>query len=177
MKTKATILMLATLATIGPANASTQHLKAGQIYMGKEAVNERLTGNNCFITIQRVEPFSEKGLNCHSAYFLFAADRTDVPKDTLRVDSRITNYHRAEYPKLRTCAMNVDGTTSGDDIYGSETESLYNQIFGGSMKEGGAQYDYFLTLSPSTKEAVRARIHIQHSMTEKDVDCVRLEKM
>jgi hypothetical protein len=172
-----------TIASIGigllsaQANASTQNLRAGQVYMGKEAVNEHLTGNNCFITIQRVEPFLEKGLHCHSAEFLFATVREDVPKGTLRVDSRVTNYHRPEFPKVRTCAMNVNGTTSGDEIYGDDTSVLYNQIFGGSMKEGGTQYDYFLTLAPDTREAVRARVHIQETLTERDVDCVRLKKM
>jgi len=161
----------------GHAQASTQALKTGQVYMGKETLNERLTGNSCFITIQRVEPLAEKGLHCHAVEFLFASVRTDVPKDSLRVDSRITNYHRPEFPNVRTCAMNVNGTTSGNEIYGDNTEALYNQIFGGAMKQGGMQFDYFLTLSPTTKEVVRARIHIQDSMSEKGVDCVRLEKM
>lgn len=177
MNTTTIICALLIGAASAPALATVHALAPGQIYMGQEAVNERLTGNNCFITVQRVEPFAEKGLHCNSIDFLFASERPDVPKDTLRVDSRVTNYHRAEYPKVRTCAVNVDGTTSGDEIYGQDTTALYNQIFGGAMTTGGVSYDYFLTLSPRTKEVARARVHIRDSSTEKDVDCVRLEKM
>jgi hypothetical protein len=165
------------LATASFAQAETQNLKAGQIYMGHELLNEQATGNSCFLTIQKVEPYADKGLHCFSVEFLYASNRPDVPRDTLRVDSRITNYYRPEFPKVRTCAMNVNGTTSGDEIYGQDTQNLYNQIFGGESKAGGSQYDYFLTISPTTKLVSRARVHIQDLMTEKDVDCVQLEKM
>lgn len=159
------------------ADAAILSLKPGTVYMGKESLNERLTGNSCFITIHRVDLAPEKGMHCHSVDFLFASERTDVPKETLRVDSRVTNLHRSEYPGLRTCAMNVDGSTSGDEIYGEDTESLYNQSFGGGKNQDGTQYDYFLTVSPKTKDLVRARIHVLKILTERNFDCVRLEKM
>ncbi len=159
------------------ADASILNLRPGQVYMGKESLNERLTGNSCFITIHRVDLAPEKGMHCHSIDFLFASERTDVPKEALRVDSRVTNLHRSEYPGLRTCAMNVDGSTSGDEIYGEDTESLYNQSFGGGKRQDGIHYDYFLTVSPKTKDLVRARIHVLKILTERNFDCVRLEKM
>lgn len=165
------------LATSHLALAETQNLKQGQVYIGHELLNERATGNSCFITIQDVRANNEKGLYCYTADFLFSSVRSDVPKDTLTVDSRITNYHRPEFPKVRTCAMNVNGTTSGNEIYGEDTSVLYNQIFGGETKLSGTQFDYFLTLAPDTKQAVRARVHIIDALEEKDVDCVALEKM
>lgn len=78
---------------------------------------------------------------------------------------------------MRTCAMNVDGSASGDEIYLEDTESLYSQSFGGGKKQDGIQYDYFLTVSPKTKDLVRARIHVLKILTERNFDCVRLEKM
>ena len=159
------------------ARASTHQLQDRQVYMGKESYNEHLTGKNCFISIHAVNSFPEKGLHCHKVVFQFAADRTDIPRDHLLVDSRLTNYHRPEFPQIRTCAMNVNGTTSGQEIYGTETDILYNQVFGGSHSAGGIRYDYFLTLSPITKIAVRARVHVTQWLREYDVDCVKLELM
>jgi hypothetical protein len=172
------ILITALLLMTGlHAYASTHNLRDRQVYIGKESYNEHLTGKNCFVTIHEVIPYPEKGLHCHKVNFQFSADRTDIPRDPLLVDSRVTNYHRPEFPQTRTCAMNVNGTTSGDEIYGEETEILYNQVFGGQQSVGGTQYDYFLTLSSTTKLAVRARIHVTQWLREYDVDCVNLELM
>lgn len=174
---KSSLMAIALLLAGSAASAATNNLKIGQVYRGREMLNEQFTGNSCFITIQHVEPSIEKGLHCSSADFQFASVRDDVPKDVLHVESRLTNSHRPEFPNVRTCAMNVDGTTSRDDIYGEATAALYNQIFAGQSKIAWTQYDVFLTLSPQTKEAVLARIHIQGLLTEKNIDCVNLEKM
>lgn len=177
MKVQSTALIVLGLLVGFQGSANTLNLKDRQIYVGAEVVNGQRSGDKCYITIQLIRPLAEKGLHCHSVDFLFATAREDVPKETLTVDSRITNYHRPEFPKTRTCAVNVNGTTSGNEIYETNTEILYNQIFGGRTELRGVQYDYFLTLSPVTKEAARARVHIQTATTEKDVDCTNLEKM
>ncbi len=171
------ILVLILIGTGAIASAQTQQLKAGQIYMGKEAVNEHATGNNCFISVHEVMPYSDKGLHCYSAVFDFNSVREDMPKQPLKVDSRVTNYHRPEFPKVRTCAMNVDGTTSGNEIYGEDTTLLYNQIFGGDLQVGGTMFDFFLTLDPVKKTAIRARVHVRKTFDEYDVDCTNLELM
>ncbi|KHD89798.1 MAG: hypothetical protein OM95_01645 [Bdellovibrio sp. ArHS] len=159
------------------AMAETSNIKPGQVYVGKETYNEHPTGRICYVTIRDAQPLPQKGLHCQKIDFQFNSVREDLPKDILTVDSRVTNYHRPEYPQVRTCAMNVNGTTSGDEIYGDETSVLYNQIFGGSHSVGSIRYDYFLTLSPNKKTAVRARIHVLKSLSEYDVDCVNLELM
>jgi hypothetical protein len=174
-----TLLALAILSQFGGTSAwaLTHNLIPHTVYGGLEAVGEVRTGNKCFVTIQEVGGLEAKGLHCYSIDFDFNSAREDVPKNTLHVESRVTNYHRPEFPQKRTCAQNIDGTTSGDEIYGTDTTVLYNQIFGGMMKVGDTQFDYFLTLSPLTKEPVRARIHIQNSSVERDLDCVNLERM
>lgn len=159
------------------SHAATQNLRVGEVYIGQETYNEHLTGNKCYITIRDVQPFPEKGLHCHIVDFQFSSIRPDIPKDFLRVDSRVTNYHRPEFPQLRTCAMNVNGTTSGPEIYAEDTSALYNQIFGGSHTDGGTRYDYFLTLGSVEKIAARARVHVVKAFSEYDVDCVNLERM
>ncbi|NJL24500.1 MAG: hypothetical protein HC902_04585 [Calothrix sp. SM1_5_4] len=73
--------------------------------------------------------------------------------------------------------MNINGTTSGDEIYGNETDRLYNQIFGGKYTEGASSFDFFLTLDPVTKLVIMARIHVTKTFEQYDVDCVNLELM
>lgn len=176
MKMKVFVLML--LSCLGAqAMAETSNVKPGQVYIGKETYNEHSTGKICYVTIQGAQAIPAKGLYCNNIEFQFNSVREDLPKDILSVDSRITNYHRPEFPQVRTCAMNVNGTTSGNEIYGEDTSLLYNQIFGGSHSVGSTRYDYFLTLSSNKKLAVRARIHVMQSFNEYDVDCVNLELM
>lgn len=159
------------------AYAATHNLKSGQVYVGQETHNEQLTGKKCYITIQGVQALPDKGLHCHVVDFQFSSVRDDVPKEVLKVDSRLTNRHRSEFPQIRTCAMNIDGTTWGPEIYEDDTSVLYNQILGGTHTAGSVRYDYFLTLSPDTKLAVRSRVHVTKTFNEYDIDCVNLELM
>lgn len=176
MKLKMTgIILLGCISSM--AYAETNNVQARQIYMGKETYNGHPTGNVCYVTIQDVQTLPEKGLHCYGIDFQFNSVRDELPKEVLTVDSRITNYHRPEFPQTRTCAMNVNGTTSGDEIYGTDTTYLYNQIFGGSHSVNGTRFDYFLTMSPDKKTAVRARIHVLKTLSEYDVDCVKMELM
>jgi hypothetical protein len=174
---KVLVVVMFSIFAGATVKAETINSRSGEVYVGLEAVNEHLTGNKCFITINSVAAFAEKGMHCHKVGFQFATNRLDVPKDFLSVESRITNYHRAEYPKVKTCALNIDGTSSGDEIYAEDTSRLYNQIFGGMHTSGGVRYDYFLTFAPNSKLPVRARMHIMETFQERDVECVRLEKM
>ncbi len=175
MKLIGGILLSTIVAGTNLALADTENLNSGETYIGKEAYNENPTGNQCSVKITSVQAFPEKGLHCHTVEFTFSSPRTDLPRQTLRVASRVTNYHRPEFPKLRTCAVNVNGSTAGNDIYGEDTTFLYNQIFGGSHDEDGTRFDYFLTLSPGEKKAVRARIHVMTTFDEYDIDCAGLQ--
>lgn len=157
--------------------ASLINPEAVGVYIGDEVVMEKPTGNICYVTVNRVAKLEKKGMHCHETFFHFHTNRTDHPKGILRVDSRITNYHRSEYPRIKTCAMNVDGTTYGEDIYGSDTTDLYNRSFSGTHKVERTQYDYFLSFSAEDKMPTRARIHVLTWIKEYDIDCVNLEKM
>ena len=158
------------------AFADTINVLANQVYGGKELYNESKDGKSCAISIQSVADDSAKGLHCKKIGFVFHSDRSDIPQNVLLVSSRITNYDRPEFPAKRTCAMNVNGTVSGPEIYGDDTSILYSQIFGGETVIGGTQYDYFLTIDPQTKLAVRARVHVTQPLNEYDVDCVNLKE-
>ena len=157
--------------------ANTHSLEAGKVYMGRETLNEKATGNACYITIKATAQLSTKGLHCHQAAFQFDSQRADLPESELVVQSRITNYQREEYPEVKSCAVNVNGSVLGNEIYEEDTTVLYNQIFGGSFRSGLTRYDYFLTFEPVYKEAVRARIHVQGLFSEYDVDCIDLSVM
>lgn len=173
---KTLIFLILTIAA-GYSMAQTHSVRRGDVFIGDELYNEHKTGNICYITINGLQEAPERGLHCYSIDFAFASIREDIPKEVLKVDSRITNYHRPEYPNFKTCAMNVNGTTSGDDIYGEDTANLYNQIFGGAHSTDSVQNDYFLTLSSKSKTVVRARIHVLKTFSEYNVDCVNLQKM
>lgn len=160
-----------------PVYTSTLNVERGQVYRGYEAYNEHATGDVCYITIRNVAPLISKGKHCYSISYVHNSLRNDIPKRELTVDTRVTNYHRREYPTVKTCAMNVDGTTYGDEIYEDETDILYNQILGGQFKESRIRYDYFLTLEPDNKLITRARVHVMKLFSEYDVDCVNLEKL
>ena len=95
----------------------------------------------------------------------------------LKVVSRITNYHRPEYPQIKTCAKTLDSRTDSDEIIGLETSNLVTDTFGGTHKDGSVQYDYFLSLDRLDKTPTRSRIHVMKLFSEVDYDCVRLEKI
>ncbi len=160
------------------AQASTHHIKAGQIYMGEEIHNGQANGLYCFIEILQVVPRPERGLHCFSVEYRFGSDTADVPQGPFWVDSRITNAHRPEYPRLRSCAINVNGTSYGDEIYGDDTSVLYNQIFAGGHDQGRNHLvDYFMALHFQSKQPRRVRTHITTPLRERSIDCTRLELM
>jgi len=145
-------------------------------YKGEEYYNGKPTFNSCYVIVDRVQK-NEKGKHCYDVSWRYASNRTDVPKTQLIVSSRITNYHRAEYPEIKTCAMSIDGRTSGDDIYEDDYSELVNDIFNGRLDIKRTQYHHFLSLNVSDKTLKRARIHGLKWFKEWDVDCVNLQKV
>lgn len=171
---KLALLLIAQLVSFN-LFAQTLNLEVGQVYTGNETYNDQETGKICHIIIRDIIELKRKGLHCYKVSFSFESERTDLPMGDLSVDSRITNYHREEYPTLKTCALNIDGTTFGDEIYQDDTTILYNRIFGGMHTTKKTRFDYFLTLAPHTKEAISARIHIKKRWKKDyNIDCVNL---
>jgi len=157
--------------------AQTLSLSSGQVYQGIETFNERATGQICYITIHKVQPHNKKGLHCYRTTFSFNSNREDLPKSSLSVETRVTNYHRDEFPKVKTCALNIDGTTFGDEIYQDDTSILFNRILSGAHVAKRTNFDYFITIDPYSKLATRARVHVTKLFQEYDVDCINLSKM
>lgn len=158
-------------------DASTHHLQGGQVFVGKEYENDRPTGQICYISVLTAMPLASKGLHCHKVVFQFNSNRSDIPRQNFAVISRITNYHRPEYPEIKTCAMNVDGTSSGDEIYATDTDLLFNHIFSGAAKFDGTDLDYFLSIDRRSKSLSRARIQFTSTFRRYHVDCLELEEM
>ncbi len=171
-------LVVISLTSFSLAHGDTHYMKAGQIYMGEELHNGQPNRHYCFIEILQVIPRPERGLHCFSVEYKFGSDNSDVPQGPFWVDSRITNAHRPEYPRLRSCAINVDGTSYGDEIYGDDTSILYNQIFAGGHNQGRNHLvDYFMALHFQSKQPRRVRTHITTALSERSIDCTRLELM
>ena len=168
------IILLSILST--NLFASVHRISPNTVYQGFETYNNQPTGNICYITIKNINNI-KKGKYCYDINFLYNSIRSDIPKSTLTVQSRITNYHRREYPSKKTCAMNIDGTTYGDEIYGDDTTDLYIQILGGAHIQSKTHYDYFLGIDPDSKDLSRARVHIMTKFKEYNIDCLDLEKM
>lgn len=159
------------------ALAQTNYLEQSTVYRGVEAVNEHTTGSYCYVTISRVYEI-DKGQHCYSSDVILSTHTdTGINNQVVNLNTRITNYHRREYPHKKTCAIGTDGTSYRDDIYSHETEGIYNKIFAGTHKEGSTQFDYFLTVHPDTKLASRFRVHILKPWLEKDIDCINLKLM
>lgn len=157
--------------------AATNAVQRDQLYVGQEilvnGMHEQPTGNLCYIKIDDVRA-NPVGKHCYNFDFQFLSNRPDISKDIFSVQTRITNYHRPEYPTTKTCAMNVDGTTYHDDIYGDNTNDLVNDISAGD-RAGRPKLDFFLSLSRETKLATRARIHFLSMLKEYSVDCAGLK--
>lgn len=153
----------------------THKIISGTTYVGEEYYNDKATGQVCYVIADNVI-VNKKGNYCYDIKWRYASLRSDIVKNDLTVSSRITNYHRSEYPKLKTCVKNIDGTTSGDDIYGDDTEILVNDIFNGIIKKDGTEYHLFLSLN-SNKELTRSRIHGLRWNKEWDVDCINLKEV
>lgn len=171
------ILLMTSLFTALSAQAHTLHTENDQMFVGQEEVNEHATGNICYVRVDLVEDAPARGHFCKniSAQFLHNTDK--ISKDPVLLYSRVTNNHRAEYPKVKTCVENINGTSYGNEIYGDNDEILYNPFFSAANKDGMTSYDYFLSISPETKNIVRSRVHIMSWFSETNIDCVNLKPL
>jgi hypothetical protein len=172
------IQILFVLSMGGAASAATIESNSGELYQGSEYLNEHPTGRICYVYLDYVVA-NPVGKHCYSLTTrpVFATDRDQHPKDEIELRSRITNQHRPEYPGLKTCATSLDGKTSGNDIYSDQTEGIYTQFFAWAGVHDGDQYDFFLTFSPESKRPVRARLHRMNWLSEKNYDCVGMQKL
>ena len=152
--------------------ASTLDVKVGDVYQGLEEINEHQTGQACTVTVNSVTK-SLKGIHCYDISLNIVHPGLKIVSD-LKLQSSITNYHRNEYPQLKTCALTQDGSTSTDEIYSEDTTNLVSSIFSGMHKERSTQLDYFLRLSRLNKAPMETRVHIMKPLMEKNVDCVDL---
>lgn len=149
---------------------------SGEFYIGQEMVNELYTGNLCYLYVDQVNK-SAKGKHCSEMQVraIFSTDNNNLPKQGNTLISRITNYHRSEYPQQKTCALSLEGRTDGNDIYADDDLNLYNDILSAALKYNGSQLDLFVSLSPVTKKPVRVRIHKLKYLSEINYDCVNLK--
>lgn len=173
-----TKIFLAVLLTVGlKTQASTNNSKPGDFYIGAETINEHPTGNLCYLYVDYVQN-SSKGKHCTEMQVraIFSTSSDLFPKDDITLISRITNYHRSEYPQQKTCAINSEGKTSGDDIYGEDDSNLYNDILGWNGIYNGNKLDLFVSLSPASKTPIRVRFHKLNWLSESNYDCTQLKK-
>jgi hypothetical protein len=175
---RTSILTIAILLSLSVGQAATINVAGGELYRGEEQINENTTGRICYLYLDYVET-NPVGKYCYKLTTrpVFSTDRDSHPKDEIVVTGHITNFHRPEYPSIRTCAMNLDGKTSGNDIYGSDDTNLFNQLFSWEAQHGGYQFDFFVTFSPATKQPSRTRLHRMNWISEKNYDCVKLKKL
>lgn len=157
--------------------ATVNNSQPGDLYIGTEVVNEQATGNLCYLYIDLVQK-SLKGQHCSEMLVrsIFSTNTDKFPKEGIVVVSRLTNYHRAEYPQKKTCALSIDGTTSGDNIYEADGSYLYNDILGWNGIYKGSKLDLFVSLSSATKTPVRMRFHKLNWLSESNYDCINLKK-
>lgn len=170
-------LFLSALFILGAiAQASTNNSQQGDLYVGQEMINEQPTNNLCYLYIDQVQK-SAKGQHCTEMQVrpILATDADKLPKE-LTLVSRITNYHRPEYPQQKTCAMNTASITSGDDIYASDDSNLYNDILGWNENYKGNRLDFFISLDSKTKTPIRFRLHTLNWRSESNYDCIQLKK-
>jgi hypothetical protein len=178
MEEKMTKLLLSVLLTLGlTAQAATNNSQPGDFYIGTESINEHPTGNLCYLYVDYVQS-SLKGKHCSEMQVraIFSTNSEQFPKDDITLVSRITNYHRAEYPQQKTCAINNEGKTSGNDIYSDDDSNLYNDILGWNGTFKGSKLDLFVSLSSVSKTPVRVRFHKLNWMSEINYDCTQLKK-
>jgi hypothetical protein len=155
------------------AFAGSLDVKVGDVYQGLEEINEHSTGRDCTVTVNALTK-AQKGLHCYDVSLNIIHTGLKLVSD-LKLQSSITNYHRSEYPALKTCALTQDGSTSSDEIYSSDTTNLVSSIFSGMHKERSTQYDYFMRISKSTKAPLETRVHVMKPLLEKNIDCVNLQ--
>tara|TARA_B110001454_G_scaffold219195_1_gene251386 strand:+ start:24445 stop:24975 length:531 start_codon:yes stop_codon:yes gene_type:complete len=175
---KSLILSVAVFLGISLSQAATVSENAVGLYQGEEHIEEQPTGRVCYLYVDYIEA-NPLGRHCYNLTTrpVFSTDRDSHPKDEIVVQGHVTNYHRPEYPAIKTCAMSLDGKASGNDIYGNDSTNLYNQIFSWESSHGGYRFNFFVTFSPATKLPSRTRFHRMNWMSEKDYDCVNLQRL
>lgn len=156
--------------------ANTFNFSERNILIGKEYFNTRPTGASCYVQLDYIEEVSFIGSHCYRLYitFGFSHNNSSHVRDVIPLQSRVTNYHRADYPELKSCAEpvvggNYDGAEV--DIYGEETALLYNQIFSWEKKVNRLRQSVHLSFSKESKEPVNLRLHTLSWHRESDWDC------
>lgn len=172
------LLLLSIALMSSAAFATTINSHNGDLYEGQEYVNEQETGRTCYLYVDLIQ-VNPVGKYCYNLTTrpVFFTDREIHPKDEIVVMGHITNFHRTEYPGVKTCAMSTDGKTSGNDIYGDNDLNLFNQLFSWEGDYEGNQFDFFVTFSNRTKLPTSTRLHKLNWMSEKDYDCMNLRKL
>lgn len=160
------------------ALGAVNHLSDGQLYMGEELLNEQPTGRMCNVAIDSVAAMDSKGRHCSRVQVKIHSADGRVPHEAFSLNSRITNYDTPSYRAgLRSCAMKLDGSIAGEEIFGEDSTSIYTPFFNGMIEIDDTEFHTFLTLSPRTKLPVRARVHLLSAIEESDIDCVNLRQM
>lgn len=167
------VTLIVSFSFFSKSHAAVINSTAGDFFQGREYVNEQPTGKLCYLYVDQVAS-SNKGQHCQTMAVraVFATDRSEQPQDQIIVESPVTNYHRAEYPAIKTCAMNLQGKTSENDIYQHEDTNLYIQFLSWNGKVNGNSFDLFVTNSAVTKSPVRVRLHKLNWHTETNFDCL-----
>lgn len=171
-------IFLKWIVMIGLAQFGFSGLNAQELYRGQELANENPTGNACYLYIDTIA-VSKKGKHCYDITVrpIFGDSKIQLNNESLILSSRVTNYHRKEYPQIKTCATRRDGNTSLDDIYGDDTSDLVTPFFSTEFRRGRIQYSFFVTLSGSDKKPTRTRLHQMTTFKETDIDCVNLTRI
>lgn len=176
MKLIFTLLFL--LMTAGSfVGATSLKVQSGHLYQGEESFQDQKTGNVCYLRIDYVEPASF-GRHCYKiiAQAAFLTDQDELPNEPITLQSRVTNMHRAEYPKIKSCAVNENGKTSENDIYQEDAEKIYTSFFAGELKRGSTTFSLFLSIDPESKTPSRVRLHQMGWFSEASYDCLNLKQ-
>ena len=150
------------------SNSFAQSYLSGTSYVGKETVNQQLTGNSCKVLIGQVQSINN-ATNCFDLNYSFGSP--SIVKNNLNLNSAFTKVESDR----KTCAVNLDGSITGDEIFNAESDSVYTRLYSGMLKEGHTQYDYFLKISPDSRLPQEAAIHSMSFFSEKLVECVDLQ--
>lgn len=162
------------------ANANITHTFQDQLFMGNEMINERPTGNVCYVKIDSLIDRQEKGLHCKdfTVQFLMTNQNYNITKEPVLVQSRVTNIHDAStYPKFKTCGELTSNAPIGTSRFDNNTQDLYIQIASGETRVGRTQYHWHLSFSDETKLPIRSRVHVLSWFKEVDIDCVNLKPL
>lgn len=163
------LLLLISTTSFG----STVDIISGDIFTGQEFMNDRPTGNTCRLEFIAVESFRERGLHCYKQKLVLDGfdTRLEVQGERLELVSRVTNSHRDEYPRLRSCAVNINGSVRGDEIYSDNTDILFNDAFIGGQRSRFSRVDYYLNMSSQSKRPTRLTITVTRLLSERSFEC------